>query len=172
MQLLWVRKQKLTRQERPLPARHPGRRPRRRRPRRPHPHPARRAAASTTYAVTLGATDAAGQAVDLATHQLALTLWTFLAFALDALAIAAQAITGRYLGAGDVAGTRAVTRRMVRWGVVRRRRHRAAAGRGQPVARARCSPPTPTCTTCWCRCCWSPRSASRSPGSSSSSTAC
>ena len=72
----------------------------------------------TTYAVTLGAADAAGQAVDLATHQLALTLWTFLAFALDALAIAAQAITGRYLGAGDVAGTRAVTRRMVQWGVM------------------------------------------------------
>jgi putative MATE family efflux protein len=71
----------------------------------------------TTYAVTLGATGAAGQAVDLATHQLALTLWTFLAFALDALAIAAQAITGRSLGAGDVAGTRAVTRRMVQWGV-------------------------------------------------------
>ena len=72
----------------------------------------------TTYAVTLGAADAAGQAVDLATHQLALTLWTFLAFALDALAIAAQAITGRFLGAGDVVGTREVTRRMVRWGVV------------------------------------------------------
>jgi putative MATE family efflux protein len=70
----------------------------------------------TTYAVTLGAADATGQAVDLATHQLALTLWTFLAFALDAIAIAAQAITGRYLGAGDVAGTRAVTRRMVEWG--------------------------------------------------------
>jgi Na+-driven multidrug efflux pump len=47
-----------------------------------------------------------------------MTLWTFLAFALDAIAIAAQAITGRYLGAGDVAGTRAVTRRMVRWGLV------------------------------------------------------
>jgi putative MATE family efflux protein len=70
----------------------------------------------TTYAVTLGAADAAGQAVDRATHQLALTLWTFLAFALDALAIAGQAITGRYLGAGDVAGTRAVTRRMVQGG--------------------------------------------------------
>ncbi|HRK47610.1 MAG TPA: MATE family efflux transporter, partial [Nocardioides sp.] len=34
-----------------------------------------------------------------------------------AIAIAAQAIPGRYLGAGDVAGTRAVTRRMVEWGV-------------------------------------------------------
>lgn len=55
---------------------------------------------------------------DLATMQLALTIWTFLAFTLDAVAIAAQAITGRYLGAGDVEGTRQVTRRMVRWGVL------------------------------------------------------
>jgi MATE family, multidrug efflux pump len=69
----------------------------------------------TTYAVTSGA--AAGeQDVDLATHQLAMTLWTFLAFALDAIAIAAQALTGRLLGAGDVAGTRSTTDRMVRWG--------------------------------------------------------
>jgi putative MATE family efflux protein len=54
----------------------------------------------------------------VATHQLALTIWTFLAFALDAIAIAAQAITGRYLGAGDVVGTRAVTNRMIWWGVL------------------------------------------------------
>jgi putative MATE family efflux protein len=53
---------------------------------------------------------------DLATMQLALTIWTFLAFTLDAVAIAAQAITGRYLGAADAAGTRAVTARMERWG--------------------------------------------------------
>ncbi|HET6625172.1 MAG TPA: MATE family efflux transporter, partial [Nocardioidaceae bacterium] len=66
----------------------------------------------TTYgAAVLGATS-------IATHQLALTLWTFLAFALDAIAIAAQAITGRYLGAGDVTGTRAVTQRMIWWGVI------------------------------------------------------
>ncbi|MGH3444484.1 MAG: MATE family efflux transporter [Nocardioidaceae bacterium] len=66
----------------------------------------------TTYAATtLGATA-------LATHQLALTIWTFLAFTLDAIAIAAQAITGRYLGAGDVAATRSVTDRMTRWGLV------------------------------------------------------
>ena len=71
----------------------------------------------TTYAVAAGATGDDG-AVDLATHQLALTLWSFLAFVLDAIAIAAQAITGRYLGAGDVETTRAVTRRMVRWGVI------------------------------------------------------
>jgi len=66
----------------------------------------------TTYAAAiLGATATA-------THQLALTIWTFLAFALDAIAIAAQAITGRYLGGGDIDGTRAVTRRMIWWGVV------------------------------------------------------
>jgi putative MATE family efflux protein len=66
---------------------------------------------ATYAAATLGATA-------VATHQLALTIWTFLAFALDAIAIAAQALTGRSLGAGDVAGTRAVTRRMVQWGLV------------------------------------------------------
>ena len=70
----------------------------------------------TTYAVTLGAAGP-DRPVALATHQVAITLWGFLAFVLDAIAIAAQAITGRYLGAGNVAGTRAVTRRMVQWGV-------------------------------------------------------
>jgi len=54
----------------------------------------------------------------LAAMQVAMTIWSFLAFTLDAIAIAAQAITGRYLGAGDVVGTRAVTRRMLRWGLV------------------------------------------------------
>ncbi|HLN78055.1 MAG TPA: MATE family efflux transporter [Nocardioidaceae bacterium] len=65
-----------------------------------------------TYgAATLGATS-------MATHQLASTIWTFLAFALDAIAIAAQAITGRYLGAGDTVATRAATRRMIEWGLL------------------------------------------------------
>ncbi len=71
----------------------------------------------TTYAVTVGAV-AGEEEVDLATHQLAATLWTFLAFTLDAIAIAAQALTGRLLGAGDVAGARTMTQRMVRWGAV------------------------------------------------------
>lgn len=53
---------------------------------------------------------------ELATMQLALTIWTFLAFTLDAVAIAAQAITGRYLGAADREGTRVVTERMQQWG--------------------------------------------------------
>ncbi|WP_109507165.1 MATE family efflux transporter [Nocardioides speluncae] len=71
----------------------------------------------TTYAATIGVSGE-DEAVALATHQLAMTIWTFLAFALDAIAIAAQALTGRSLGAGDVEETRAVTRRMIRWGVV------------------------------------------------------
>ena len=73
----------------------------------------------TTYAVaTTETSDGGSRTVDIATHQLAMTLWGFLAFVLDAIAIAAQAITGRYLGAGDVATTRAVTRRMIQWGLV------------------------------------------------------
>ncbi|MFH7593882.1 MATE family efflux transporter [Streptomyces racemochromogenes] len=54
---------------------------------------------------------------DIAAHQIALSLWSLLAFALDAIAIAGQAIIGRYLGAGDTEGARAVCRRMVRWGI-------------------------------------------------------
>ncbi|RVX45987.1 putative MATE family efflux protein [Nonomuraea polychroma] len=53
----------------------------------------------------------------LAAYALATQVWTLLVFALDAIAIAGQAITGRALGAGDVAATRAATKRMVQWGV-------------------------------------------------------
>jgi putative MATE family efflux protein len=55
--------------------------------------------------------------VPLAAHQVAATVWSFLAFALDALAIAAQALTGRALGAGDVVAARSATGTMIRWGV-------------------------------------------------------
>jgi len=74
----------------------------------------------TVYAVVLAARSrhgTGGSDAELAAHQLALTIWTFLAFALDAIAIAGQAITGRSLGAADVTGTRALTRRMIQWGV-------------------------------------------------------
>ncbi|MFC4111142.1 MATE family efflux transporter [Nonomuraea zeae] len=54
---------------------------------------------------------------ELAAYAIATQVWTLLAFALDAIAIAGQAITGRSLGAGDVAATKAATRRMVQWGV-------------------------------------------------------
>jgi putative MATE family efflux protein len=55
--------------------------------------------------------------VPVAAHQIILSLWSLMAFALDAIAIAGQAIIGRYLGAGDTDGARAVCRRMVQWGV-------------------------------------------------------
>ncbi|MEX0428490.1 MATE family efflux transporter [Nocardioides sp. DS6] len=79
----------------------------------------RAALLATTYAVTHIAGDGSHeQAVDLAAHQIAFTLWSFLSFVLDAIAIAAQALTGRALGAGETTGTRAITARMVWWGVV------------------------------------------------------
>ncbi|GAB3827527.1 MATE family efflux transporter [Kribbella italica] len=65
---------------------------------------------ATFVATSLGTTS-------VAAHQVAFTLWSFLALALDAIAIAAQALTGRALGAGDVEGTRAITRRMMWWGL-------------------------------------------------------
>jgi putative MATE family efflux protein len=54
----------------------------------------------------------------IAAHQIAFRLWILLALALDAIAIAGQAITGKYLGAGDVAGARAATARMIAWGAI------------------------------------------------------
>ncbi|CAM5407397.1 MATE family efflux transporter [Streptomyces tanashiensis] len=55
---------------------------------------------------------------EVAAHQIILSLWSLMAFALDAIAIAGQAIIGRYLGADDADGARQVCRRMVQWGVV------------------------------------------------------
>ncbi|HEY9522997.1 MAG TPA: MATE family efflux transporter [Thermopolyspora sp.] len=55
--------------------------------------------------------------VQIAAHAIATQLWTLLAFALDAIAIAGQAIVGRTLGAGNIDATRLATRRMVIWGV-------------------------------------------------------
>ncbi|MFE0519307.1 MATE family efflux transporter [Streptomyces sp. NPDC058954] len=54
---------------------------------------------------------------DIAAHQIVLSLWSLLAFALDAIAIAGQAIIGRYLGADDAVGARQACRRMVEWGI-------------------------------------------------------
>ncbi|MDO5721712.1 MAG: MATE family efflux transporter [Actinomycetaceae bacterium] len=66
---------------------------------------------ATVWAVTKTGTTA------LAAHQSALTVWMFSAFALDALAIAAQALIGHTLGAEDVARTRALVRRIIWWGL-------------------------------------------------------
>lgn len=64
-----------------------------------------------TYVATTAGT------VAIAAHQVAFTIWTLLALALDAIAIAGQAIVGRRLGAGDRDGARAATRRMMQWGL-------------------------------------------------------
>ncbi|WP_407319901.1 MATE family efflux transporter [Isoptericola halotolerans] len=56
-------------------------------------------------------------AVALAGHQVINSLWGLAAFALDALAIAAQALVGHGLGSGDVERVRAVLRRCLQWGV-------------------------------------------------------
>ncbi len=55
--------------------------------------------------------------VSLAAHQVTTSLWYAMSFAMDAFAIAAQALIGLRLGAGDVAGARAVMRRIIGWGV-------------------------------------------------------
>ncbi|TWE10307.1 MATE family efflux transporter [Rudaeicoccus suwonensis] len=94
-----------------------------------HPHPGRVLAAAVfgipllvrTLALRAAILMTAWVAADLgdvplAAHQVAMTIFGFLAFALDALAIAAQAFTGKALGANDIAGTRAATRLMLWWG--------------------------------------------------------
>ncbi len=65
---------------------------------------------ATAVAARLGDTE-------IAAHQIVLSLWSLMAFALDAIAIAGQAIIGRYLGADDPQGARQVCRRMVQWGL-------------------------------------------------------
>jgi putative MATE family efflux protein len=74
----------------------------------------------TLRAALLAATYVAAAAgtVAIAAHQVAFTVWTLLALALDAVAIAGQAIVGRALGANDADGARATTRRMMQWGFV------------------------------------------------------
>jgi putative MATE family efflux protein len=74
----------------------------------------------TLRAVLLAMTAVAARIGDaeVAAHQVAFGLWSLLALALDAIAIAGQATTGRYLGAADVVGARSATRRMVEWGIL------------------------------------------------------
>lgn len=55
--------------------------------------------------------------VPLAAYQVTMTIWSLLTFALDALAIAGQALTGAALGGGDAQSAREATTLMVRWGV-------------------------------------------------------
>ncbi|MBD5784680.1 MATE family efflux transporter [Cellulosimicrobium terreum] len=55
--------------------------------------------------------------VALAGYQVVAAVWGLAAFALDALAIAAQALVGHGLGSDDVPRVRAVLRRTLQWGV-------------------------------------------------------
>jgi putative MATE family efflux protein len=55
---------------------------------------------------------------DVAAHQIAFQVFLFLALSLDALAIAGQAMIGRFLGASDAHQARAAARRMIEWGVL------------------------------------------------------
>jgi putative MATE family efflux protein len=73
----------------------------------------------TLQAVLVAATAVAAHqgASQLAAYGVGSRIWLFLAYALDAIAIAGQAITGRYLGASDTRGARGATQRMVVWGI-------------------------------------------------------
>jgi putative MATE family efflux protein len=55
---------------------------------------------------------------DLAAYEISFQVWTFLAYTLDAVAIAGQAIVGRALGAGHAEDARSSGRRMIEIGVV------------------------------------------------------
>ncbi|CAA9258302.1 MAG: DNA-damage-inducible protein F [uncultured Acidimicrobiales bacterium] len=73
--------------------------------------------------------------VELASHQIAFEIWSFLALVLDALAIAGQALVGRLLGAERPDDARQAGRRLVEWG--------AAAGCLLAVVVAVASPALP-----------------------------
>ncbi len=77
----------------------------------------RTAALLGSFAVA-GAVLARIGAASLGAHQIAFQLFVFLALVLDAIAIAGQVLVGRSLGAGDAAGARAASRRMIEWSLV------------------------------------------------------
>ena len=54
---------------------------------------------------------------DVAAHQIAFQVFLFLGLSLDALAIAGQAMVGRFLGADDAGEARSAARRMIEWGI-------------------------------------------------------
>ncbi|WP_423921143.1 MATE family efflux transporter [Frigoribacterium sp. 2-23] len=74
--------------------------------------------ASLRFAMIATVSAAASSGVTgLATLQVALTVFSTLAFTLDALAIAGQALVGHSLGSGEVERVREVTRRLMVFGV-------------------------------------------------------
>lgn len=56
-------------------------------------------------------------AVTAAAHQVLWQVWIVVSFFMDGFAIAAQAMVGTALGAGDVAGARATARSLLVWGI-------------------------------------------------------
>ncbi len=72
-----------------------------------------RTAALRASLVALTAVAARIGPAEVAAHQIAFEVWNLLAMGLDALAIAAQAMVGRFLGAGDSDSARAVSQRLM-----------------------------------------------------------
>lgn len=96
---------------------------------RPIPHEVRAAATlgatfsvrtAALLAALLAATGVAARIGDaeVAAYQITFQLWLLLVLCLDALAIAGQAMTGRFLGAGAAEEARAAGRRMLEWGLL------------------------------------------------------
>jgi putative MATE family efflux protein len=54
---------------------------------------------------------------DVAAHEIAFAIWSLMALALDALAIAGQALIGKFLGAEDADAAKAAGRRMIELGI-------------------------------------------------------
>ena len=85
----------------------------------------------------------------VAAHQICMQVLLFLALSLDALAIAGQAMVGRFLGASSAHDARAVGRRLIELGVVvgllfgARGRGRAPVAGGRVHQRPRRAPPHP-----------------------------
>jgi len=67
--------------------------------------------------VSAAAVAARTSAAAVGAHQIVLQLWTFLSLVLDSLAIAAQALVGAALGAGEVTEARGLARRVGRYGL-------------------------------------------------------
>ncbi len=66
----------------------------------------------TTFVATSLGTD------ELASFHIVITLFSTAAFALDSIAIAAQALVGKTLGEGDAERTRGIVNRCIRWGII------------------------------------------------------
>ncbi len=66
---------------------------------------------ATAIATRVGTAQVAG-------HQVAQQLWILLALVVDAVAVAAQALVGRYRGEGRADALRAVTNRLLLWGLL------------------------------------------------------